>query len=103
MKLARRWRKPWRVSACDYTDMTVEIKLFGFGDERPAIFGGGNRLCLDIATPATPRALLHAAGIDEEVGLVLMSRDSVIPPQEWDEAIIEDSQSLTLLSAFEGG
>ena len=83
--------------------MTIEIKLFGFGDERPAIFGASNSLQLDIATPATPRALLRAAGIDEEAGLVLMNRDSVIPPQEWDEKIIEDSQSLTLLSAFEGG
>lgn len=83
--------------------MTVEIKLFGFGDERPAIFGSDNCLQLDIATPASPRALLRAAGIDEEIGLVLMNRDSVIPPQHWGEKIIEDHQSLTLLSAFEGG
>ena len=61
------------------------------------------RLQLDIETPATPRALLHATGIDEEIGLVLMNHDSVIPPQKWDDAIIEDGQSLTLLSAFEGG
>lgn len=83
--------------------MTVEIKLFGFGDERPAIFGASNSLQLDIATPASPRALLLAVGIDEETGLVLMSRDSVIPPQNWDHEIIDDGQSLTLLSAFEGG
>ena len=83
--------------------MTVEIKLFGFGDERPAIFGDSNSLLLDIATPATPRSLLRAAGIDEELGLVLMDRDNVIPPQCWDDLIIEDQQRLTLLSAFEGG
>lgn len=83
--------------------MTVELRLFGFGDERPAKFGGSNSLQLDITTPATPRSLLRAAGIDEEIGLVLMDRDNVIPPQSWDDAIIQDQQRLTLLSAFEGG
>jgi len=83
--------------------MTVEIRLFGFGDERPAIFGDSNRLQLDIDTPTTPRLLLRAAGIGEEVGLVLMDRDTVIPPQSWDDAVIQDQQRLTLLSAFEGG
>ena len=83
--------------------MTVEIRIFGFGDERPAAFGDKNGLEIEIATPATPRALLHAAGIGDEAGLVLMDRDSVIPPQKWDDAIIGDGQRLTLLSAFEGG
>lgn len=83
--------------------MTVEIRLFGFGDDRPRAFGAADRLELDIATPATPRALLRAAGIDDEDGLVLMTRDQVIPPQDWDRAVIDDAQRLTLLAAFEGG
>ena len=83
--------------------MTVEIKLFGFGDQRPAAFHGANSLQLEIETPTSPRALLRAVGIDDDSGLVLMNRDSVIPLQNWDDAIIEDRQSLTLLSAFEGG
>jgi len=83
--------------------MTIEITLFGFGEDRPPRFGGENRLQLEINTPATPWAVLRAAGIDDETGLVLMNRDAVIPAQNWDDNIIEDEDRLTLLSAFEGG
>jgi len=83
--------------------MTIEITLFGFGEDRPPRFRGENRLQLEINTPATPWAVLRAAGIDDEAGLVLMNRDAVIPTQQWDDNIIQDLDRLTLLSAFEGG
>lgn len=83
--------------------MPVEITLIGFGDERPASFGGGNRLRVDIATPATPRAVLSAAGIAEPEGLILMNTVQVIPTRQWDKPLIDDRDRLTLLSAFEGG
>ena len=83
--------------------MSIEIKLFGFGDQRPAGFDRRNRLRLDIDTPATPRAVLRAIGIDDEAGLVLMNRDRVIPPRQWNQPILPDQGSLTLLVAFEGG
>jgi sulfur carrier protein ThiS len=83
--------------------MTIEITLFGFGEDRPPRFRGENRLQLEINTPATPWAVLRAAGIDDETGLVLMNRDTVIPAQHWDDNIIQDQDHLTLLSAFEGG
>lgn len=83
--------------------MTIEITLFGFGDDRPPPFGSENRLCLDLDTPTTPRVVLRAAGIDDETGLVLMNQDVVIPARHWDDNIIRDQERLTLLSAFEGG
>lgn len=83
--------------------MTVEITLFGFGDDRPPAFGGDNRLRLEIDTPATPATVLRAAGIEDTTGLVLMNLDQVIPPQQWDKDIVEDHDRLMLLSAFEGG
>lgn len=83
--------------------MAIEITLFGFGEDRPPPFGSENRLRLDLDTPATPWAVLRAAGIDDETGLVLMNRDTVIPARHWDEEIIQDQDRLTLLSAFEGG
>ena len=83
--------------------MTVEIKLFGFGDERPPSFADSNSMFLDIDTPATPRTILRAVGISDTTGLVLMNSEQVIPEQQWDHAIIQDSDRLTLLSAFEGG
>ena len=83
--------------------MAIEIKLFGFGDDRPPAFKGQDRLLLDVEFPATPWNLLRAAGIDDANGLVLMSSDQVIPVQQWDEAIVQDGHKLTLLSTFEGG
>ncbi len=83
--------------------MSIEIKLFGFGDDRPAGFDRRNRLQLDIDTPATPLAVLRAIGLDADSGLVLMDRDRVIPARQWEEPILPDQSSLTLLAAFEGG
>ena len=83
--------------------MAVEITLVGFGNERPAPFAAGNRLRLDIATPATPRAVIAAAGIADPEGLILMNSVQVIPERQWNEPLIDDRDRLTLLSAFEGG
>lgn len=83
--------------------MAVEITLVGFGEERPAGFAGGNRLLLEIATPATPRAVIAAAGISDPGGLILMNTVQVIPERQWGEPLVEDRDRLTLLSAFEGG
>jgi sulfur carrier protein ThiS len=83
--------------------MTIEVRLFGFGDDQPPAFRGNNSLQLDISTPATPWGVLRAAGIADATGLVLMDQDSVIPNQYWDDEIIHDEARLTLLSAFEGG
>ncbi len=83
--------------------MAVEITLIGFGDERPASFVDGNRLTLDIETPATPRAVIAAAGIADPEGLILMNTVQVIPERQWNQPLIGDRDRLTLLSAFEGG
>lgn len=83
--------------------MAIEITLFGFGDDRPPAFRGENRLRLDIETPATPWTVLRRAGIEDAAGLVLMNKDQVIPPRQWENEIVEDDDRLTLLSAFEGG
>ncbi len=83
--------------------MSIEIKLIGFGDDQPARFNGKNRLLLDIATPATPWAVLREIGIDDVTGLVLMDDNQVIPPEQWNDPVLEANTGLTLLSAFEGG
>lgn len=83
--------------------MTVDIRLVGFGDERPPRCGSRDRLRLDIDTPATPRQVLDALGIDDDTGLVLMNTDHVIPARRWREAIVQQGDRLTLLAAIEGG
>ena len=83
--------------------MAIEIKLIGFGDDRPPRFGRQNSLSLEIETPASPWSLLRELGIDDVTGLVIMDADSVIPLDRWQDAIVEDGARLTLLSAFEGG
>jgi sulfur carrier protein ThiS len=83
--------------------MSVEIRLFGFGEDRPARFGGSNRLRIDVDAPASVRALLRAAGIEAAPDLVVMDCDRVIAPNGWDESRIEDGATLTVMSAIEGG
>ena len=83
--------------------MAVEIRLIGFGAERPQGFDQRNRLCVEVATPAAVRALLRAAGIDEAPDLIAMDAETVIPPAQWDDPRIDDRTTLTLLSAIEGG
>ncbi len=83
--------------------MAIEIKLVGFGDERPATFGDSNRLELDIATPLQPLALLRQLGIDDFTGIVLMNADSVIPARQWQQAVIASDDRITILAAIEGG
>jgi len=83
--------------------MPIELKLIGFGDERPLAFQSSDRLQIELVTPTSVREILHAAGIDETGGLVMMDRDNVIPEHCWDEPNIVGEQYLTLFSAFEGG
>jgi len=83
--------------------MTIEISLFGFGDERPAAFGAGNRLALEAPSPLSPQALLQAAGFDDTEGLVLIVDDTVIQVADWQREQIGDGAAVTVLSVFEGG
>ena len=83
--------------------MSIELKLIGFGDDKPAYFQRKNNLSIELTTPTTIRTILNTIGIDDPDGLVLMTQDDVIPVSRWDELIIEDNMSIVLLSAFEGG
>ncbi len=83
--------------------MSVDIRLFGFGDERPARFKGKNRLQIEIETPTSVRAILCSLGIEEAADLILMDADTVIPAAQWSAPRIGDQATLTIMSAIEGG
>ena len=83
--------------------MTIEIRLFGFGEDRPTRFNGKNHLQLDIETPTSARALLRSVGIEEAADLILMDAEIVIPPDQWGKPRIVDHSTLTVMSAIEGG
>ena len=83
--------------------MPVQIRLIGFGDDLPARFNGKNHVRVDIETPASVRALLRSAGIDEAPDLIAMDSETVIPQSHWDESRFGDESTLTVLSAIEGG
>ena len=83
--------------------MSVEIRLVGFGDDLPARCNGKNRVQVDIATPASVRALLRSVGIAEAADLIAMDSETVIPQSHWDETRFADRSTLTVLSAIEGG
>lgn len=83
--------------------MTIEIKIFGFGDDRPGSFQGKNQLILKLVTPTSPREVLREAGFGDDNDLVLMTNERVLPSDLWDEVIIVDETQLIVLCAFEGG
>jgi len=83
--------------------MSIEIKLIGFGEDRPVRFNGKNRLQVDVDTPTSVRVLLRSVGIEEAPDLILMDSETVIPRAQWDESRIDDHTTLTILSAIEGG
>jgi sulfur carrier protein ThiS len=83
--------------------MAIEIRLVGFGDDRPPGFNLKNRLTIEIETPASVRGLLRRAGIEESPDLIAMDSETVIPPEAWNDSRIGDNTTLTLLSAIEGG
>jgi len=83
--------------------VAIEISLFGFGDERPAVFGDSGRLALAVPAPLSPNDLLQAAGFDDTEGLVLIVDDAVIPVADWRRPMIDEGAAVTVLSAFEGG
>ena len=83
--------------------MSIEIKLIGFGEERPARFNGKNRLQVDVETPTSVRVLLRSVGIEDAPDLILMDAETVIHRAHWDDSRIDDDTTLTILSAIEGG
>ena len=83
--------------------MAIEVRLFGFGSEKPPGFGAGNRRRLELATPATPQSVLDAAGIETGQGLLLMRANEVIPADRWQQPLVADGDRLTLMFAIEGG
>jgi hypothetical protein len=83
--------------------MTIEIKIFGFGDDRPSSFQGKNQLKLKLVTPTSPKTVLREAGFDENNDLVLMTNEQVKSPDLWDDEIRVDETQLIVFCAYEGG
>ena len=83
--------------------MSIDIKLIGFGEDRPPRFNGKNRLQVDIEAPTSVRELLQSIGIEEAPDLILMDSETVIHRADWDESRISDHTAVTIMSAIEGG
>ena len=83
--------------------MSIEVSLFGFGDERPPRFGDADRIQLSLEAPIKPLSLLRAAGFSETRDLLLVVDGAVVLASDWEDTCIEDGASVRILSAFEGG
>ena len=82
--------------------MSVEITLFGFGNDCPPGFNN-NKLSLVLPNPQGIIELLQSAGFDNLEGVVLLVNNKGVPEQDWPETQIQDNDSVKLLSAIEGG
>ncbi|MFT5218427.1 MAG: thiamine biosynthesis protein ThiS [Planctomycetota bacterium] len=83
--------------------MSIEVTIFGFGDERPPAFQNADRLELDLELPATPMAVLLRSGFDDQEGLALLINDRIVHAQDWQHAIVGPGDQVKVLSAIEGG
>jgi sulfur carrier protein ThiS len=82
--------------------MTVEITLFGFGDDCPAGFVN-NRKTLDVPSVQNLIEVLRLAGFDDFDGIALLVNGSGVAPPNWESRIILNGDSIKVLSAIEGG
>ncbi len=83
--------------------MTIEVSLFGFGDDRPATFGSSDRINLSGAEGTTLDNVLQQAGFVDTHGLSAMQNGKLVPPTEWSSRAIEDGDTIKVLMAIEGG
>jgi thiamine biosynthesis protein ThiS len=82
--------------------MTIEITLFGFGDDCPAGFVNNKK---QIDTPDAQNILevLKLAGFVDFDGIALLVNGSGVAPPDWESKIIVTGDSIKVLSAIEGG
>lgn len=83
--------------------MSIKLSIFGFGDDCPALFQNQKQILLTIDTPTTPRSVMLEAGFNESEGLVLLINNGVVSEQDWDRPMVQDSDDVRVLAAFEGG
>ncbi len=83
--------------------MSVEVTLFGFGDERPAAFGASNQLTLPLPEATTVAAALTRAGLTDPASLSAIVNGTMVPRPDWDSTALADGDELKLLMAIEGG
>ncbi len=83
--------------------MSIEVSLFGFGDDRPQTFGRNDRISLRTENGITLNAVLLQAGFKDTHGLSAMVNGKLVPPGEWSSRVIDDGDAVKLLMAIEGG
>ncbi|MBX2867325.1 MAG: sulfur carrier protein ThiS [Acidiferrobacterales bacterium] len=83
--------------------MTIQISLFGFGDERPKPFGDNDILNISRKAPDTLEQILNDVGIDPASGVTVMRNNKLVTNDSWSRTAMEDGDTLTVLMAIEGG
>ncbi len=83
--------------------MSVELSLFGFGDERPAAFGTSNQLVLPVGENTTVEVALKQAGVTDPESLSAILNGTMVPRPDWSSTALCDGDELKLLMAIEGG
>jgi len=83
--------------------LKVEVSLFGFGDERPAVFGASNSLVLTLPDNACVRDVFPRSGFNDTHGLSAILNGTVVPEAKWQSTVLSSGDHLKLLMAIEGG
>lgn len=85
--------------------MSVEVSLFGFGDDKPRPFGQSDTLNVTLAAgqTITVKQTLDQAGFTDLHGLSAMLNGTLVAHSEWDTKTVSDGDALKVLMAIEGG
>jgi len=84
--------------------LTIEIILFGFGDDKPACFQNGNQLQVTPDTANTTLdSLVRQLGFADTSGIVCILNQQVVAEPDWKIVSMTDGDSIRILSAMEGG
>lgn len=83
--------------------MSIDVSLFGFGDDRPRTFGNNDSISITVAEGATLNTALQEAGFLDMHGLSAMVNGKLVPPGEWSSRPVADGDAIKILMAIEGG
>ena len=83
--------------------MNVRIELAGFGDDRPAAFGGKDEVIVAMEEIATVAAALAAIGLNGVPGLAVLLNNRSVGDGERGTTRLQEGDHVVVLYALEGG
>lgn len=83
--------------------MNIRIELAGFGDDRPAMFGGADQAVVTLPEDSVVADAMATIGLASVPGLAVMLNNRSVGERERFIVTLRDGDTLAVLYALEGG